>query len=359
MTENLRNKCELFAENRALIAKKFMFEKSVMSITAGLIFAGADRKADAEELTECRRILNGHAGFFSEYRDTVRLALLSEMALSGDAEQYIENVKAVYKKLHKGHFRDNSYMVLAAMLICDLGKQDRADEIIEKHNGILREMEKQHPIITNSEDISYVILLALSDRTSDAILSDIHASADQLKAAFRHRIGSDSIQGISGLLALTDGDITEKCEKVIRLYETLKERDADIGDGYVFISLGTLAGIDESADFLADEILEADGFLKGIAGFDEKSMDKKHRLMFAVMLAAGSCGADTPMISSTFVSSALGIVRAKQIITMITVISNILPSVIGAVADRSKSETDEDEAQQTEQKDAENKAASD
>ena len=103
MTEYLRNKCELFERNRATIAKKFLFEKAMMSIAAGLLFTGADKEADSDRLTECRSILNRHTGIFSEYRDAVKLALISEMALSDDAERYIEDVKAVYQKLHKGH----------------------------------------------------------------------------------------------------------------------------------------------------------------------------------------------------------------------------------------------------------------
>ena len=39
-------------------------------------------------------------------------------------------------------------------------------------------------------------------------------------------------------------------------------------------------------------------------------------------------------------SSALTIIRWKQIATMITIISNILPSAIGALADQGSTETD-------------------
>lgn len=170
MTDSLRNKCELFERNRTAISKKFLFEKAMMSIAAGLIFTGADKEADAEKLTECRSILNKHTRFFSEFRDTIKTVLLSEMALSDDAGQYIEDVKTVYNKLHKGHFKDNSYMVLAAMLLCNLGRQNDADMVVEKHNEIMKQMEKLHPILTDSEDISYkheipfVVIRALSDK---------------------------------------------------------------------------------------------------------------------------------------------------------------------------------------------------
>ena len=353
MTENLRNRCELFERNRSAVSGKFLFENNIMSIAAGLIFTGAAKEADIEKLKECRRILKKHTGVFSEYRDTIKLALLSEMALAEDPEQYIEDVKAVYQKMHKGHFKDNSYMVLAAMLICDLGRQEDADEIIEKHNEIMQQMNQEHPILTDSEDISYVILLALSDRPADAILRDMHAYSDYLNDAFRHKVGKDSVQGLSEFLALTDGDVQEKCDKVIRLFYALKDRKAEIGGGHVFFALGTLAGIDDTAENIVSEILEAEAFLKNCRGFDEKSIDRKDRLMFAVLLTAASCGADASVINNTFINSALGIIKAKHIAAMITIISNVLPSVIGAVANTDDTKKDDDEAPQPEQPDTE------
>ena len=347
MTERLRNKCELFLRNRNAISKKFMFEKDMMNIAAGLIFTGADKEADIEKLTECRKILTKHTGFFSEYRDAVKLALLSEMALSENPEQYIEDVKAVYKKLHKGKFRDNSYMVLAAMLTCDHGKQESADEIVEKHNEIMKQMNKLHPILTDSEDISYVILLALSDRSVDSIISDMNEGFDYLKKTRKIKANPDSVQGLSEILALTEVDIKEKCDKVISIYDILKNNKADITGGYAFSALGTLIGVDEAPEEIAREIMEADAFLDGCKGFDEKSVNKNQRLMFAVMLAAESCGSSSSVISNTFINNALGIIKAKQIATMITIISNVLPTVLGAVVDKAsdKSETEETESQ--------------
>ena len=116
----------------------------------------------------------------------------------------------IYKKLNKGHFKDNSYRVLASMLLCDLGRQIDSDEVVEKHTEILKRMDKLHPILTDSSDISYVILLVLSDRTADAIIEDMTVCFDYLKKDLKIRIGSDSTQSLSEILVLTDGDIREK-----------------------------------------------------------------------------------------------------------------------------------------------------
>ncbi|MBP0973123.1 MAG: DUF4003 family protein [Oscillospiraceae bacterium] len=344
MTENLRNKCELFERNRAAIAKKFLFEKAMMSIAAGLLFTGADKEADPDRLTECRSILNRHTGVFSEYRDAVKLALISEMALSDDAERYIEDVKAVYQKLHKGHFVDNSYMILAAMLICDLGRQDDADAVIEKHNALMKQMEKDHPFLTDSEDISFVILLALSDRPVDAILRDMEEGMVYLKTICKVRVGSDPVQRLSEILALTEGDIREKCDKVVRLYDALQQNKEATEGGDVFASLGMLIGMEEEPEVIVCEILDAYAYLKDNKLFDDKSDGKKQRLMLAELLVADCYGTGAAMIGSAFISSALSVIRAQQIATIISVVSHVLPAVLNAAADQSSSETSEDTA---------------
>ena len=348
MTDNLKKKCELLIQNRAAISDKFKFEKDVMSIVAALIFTGADKEADIEKLEECRKILSKHTSAFSEYRDAIKLALISEMALSGEPEQYIDDVKDVYRKLHKGKIKDNSYMVLAAMLICDLGRQDDADVIIEKYNEIMKHNEKQHPFLTDSEDIPYVILLALSGRSVDSVISDIDESFDYLKNICKIGSGSDSIQGLSEILALTDGDIREKCESVITIINALKAGKADIG-GYALPALGILINSGESAETIANDIIEADKYLRNCKGFDEKAAEIGQRMMFAASLAAVSYEAASPAISNICIGSAFSIIKPKQVATMITVTGNILPALLEVFL--SSGSSDKTDSSQSEQSD--------
>ena len=346
MNEVLKRKCELFEKNCTVISDKFRFEKPIMSIAASLIFAGADREADIEKLTECSNILKKHAGHFSEYRDIVKPALISEMALSDEPEQYIEDVKAVYEKLHKGRFKDNSYMVLAAMLLCDLGRQNAADEIIEKHNEIMRQMNDLHPVLISSEDISYSILLALSDKPVDSVLSDMAECYDYLKKESKIKVGSDSVYGLGEILALTDDGMKAKCDKITALHNLLKENKADTG-GYAFTALGTLVNVEAEPEALVRDILETDAFLSRLKRFDEKNLQKNYRLMFAIILVAESRGAGISIANSISVSTALSVIKVQKLVSTITLLSNVLPSVLGAVLDKSDSEkTDKEESSQ-------------
>ena len=76
--------------------------------------------------------------------------------------------------------------------------------------------------------------------------------------------------------------------------------------------------------------------------------------MFAVMLAAESFGMTSSVISNTFINNALGIIKAHQIATMITIISNVLPTVLGAIADKASEGNEKNEAKDSESKTSEN-----
>ena len=97
---------------------------------------------------------------------------------------------------------------------------------------------------------------------------------------------SDPIQGLSQVLTVTDGDMIEKCDKVIDIYNRFKDRGVKYGREYEFTSLGALIGLEVDKDVLIDEILEADALLASYKGFGSWNMDKSTRLMFAAILTA-------------------------------------------------------------------------
>ena len=101
-----------------------------------------------------------------------------------------------------------------------------------------------------------------------------------------------------------------------------------------------LTGACEAPESIINGIFEAYEYLKDCKGFDDNADSKKQRLMVAELLIAELYGTGATMVSNAFVGNALSIIKAQQIATMITVISNLLSAVIGAVADNKSTETD-------------------
>lgn len=340
MNEALNEKCELLLTNYSAINKKFFINDKLMCLMAGLIFTSADKEADIEKLTECKKILEKNTGLLSNLRANPRLVLLSKMALSDDPEQYLRNVSDVYKKIHKGKQLENSYMALAAMLICDLGRQDEAEELVAKAEQINSRMNKEHPVLTSSEDTSFIMFLALTDKSVDTIISDIDEAYEYLKNTYKIKATSDAIQGVSEVIALSYGDAKEKCDKVVRIFNTFAEKGAKYGGNSEFIILGSLINVNVDTDTLVNEILEAEVSLSGLKGFKDSEMDRKNRIVYASMLVSDVYGMDSAIIGNSIISNALSTVIAKQIATAISISSNLISMAIPKGDEDSKEEKD-------------------
>ena len=131
-------------------------------------------------------------------------------------------------------------------------------------------------------------LLAMSGRDIDAVINDMEESFVYTKKELKIRADSNSIQALSQILALTEGDMKAKCDKVAELFAAFKEHGSKFGTYLEFPALGTLLDVEVPSEVLVQEIIDGADFLKQSKGFGGLSMDKKTRLMFAALLAGNA-----------------------------------------------------------------------
>ena len=328
MNEALNEKCELLLKNYSAIQKKYFISDKLLSLVASLIFTSADKKADIDRLTECKKILEKNTGLLSNLRANPKLVLLSKMAISDDPEQYLSNVSDVYKKIHKGKQLETSYMALAAMLICDLGRQDEAEVLVSKAEQIKSRLNKEHPVLTDSEDTSFIMFLALTEKSADRIVSDIDEAYDYLNNTCKSKASNNAIHNLCEVLAVTYGDTKEKCDKVMRIFNTFSARGVKYGTDSEFVILGSLINVKVDTDTLVNEILEAEVRLSDLKGFKDSEMDRKKRIVYASMLVSDVYGMDSAIIGNSIISNALSNVIAKQIATAISLSTNFISMLI-------------------------------
>ena len=322
MRESVQNKCDLLIKNKELIEKEFKWESALKVICAALVFTGAKAEADPERLKECRTILKKNAGMLSTMRAEVEPVVVSRMALSNDPQKYYDDVKMVYDKVTKGDIFDNGFLVQAAMSIVDAGRKDDADEITARYKELYKKMSKEHPFLTGSEDIVFAMLLAMTDKPIDQIISDMEECYNYLKKELKIKVSANEIQGLGEVLALTDGSITEKCDKVAVLYKTFAEHKMPYGTSYnEFASLGSLIDIPVDPDILVDEIIETAEYLKSGKGFGGWTLDKKQRLMFAAMLVGDIYEVDQVMTGASAMSSTIAMVIAEELAVMVCIMA--------------------------------------
>ena len=320
MKDNIKNKVDLLVANKDKIEKEFRWGYSLMNIAAALVFTGAKKEVDIERLKECKSILKKNTGAFSSFQSDAEAVIVSKMALADNPEQYIRDVKAIYDILSKNNFFDNSYLIQGAICIYEAGRMYEAEMISVKYRELYKKMEKQHPFLTSSDDIVYAILLAMTDKDVDTIVKEIEECYTYLKKEVKLNVGNGEIHGLGEILALSDGCIKEKSDKVVKLYGTILNHGIKWGKEYnEFASLGTLIDISVDNNTLVDEIVEVSEYLKSSKGFGGWTLDNKQRLMFAAMLVGDSYSDNGTLMGSSAVTSTVAMVIAEEIALMMCV----------------------------------------
>ena len=251
--------------------------------------------------------------------------------MSEDPEKYIEAVVEAHDKVRKAKMKENDFTIIAAMLLCELGKSDKIDEVMERYNELMRRMEKDHPFLTNVTDSTYVMLLAISERDIDSIMSDMEDCIEYLKKTCKIKAGSDAVQGMGEVLALAGGNIRNRCERVDKIYALFKEKKAGFSGEWEFVTLGAMADIDAEPETLVDQVLEASEILKEDKQFADSKIDKSRRLMYAAMLVADCYRENSVVDDNTYISSTLGILKDQQTAAMISAMVQIIPGILEAV----------------------------
>ncbi len=328
MNEILKNKCDQLIGNRMKLENEFKFSNNLMNIAAALVFTGAKREIDVEKLKEARKIVKDNLSIFSSFRGTAEPLIVCKMALSNDPYQFLNDVKIVYDKFSKGLFSDSGYIIQAAISIVDAGMVMYADTIKEKFKELYKRMGKEHPLITSSSDIVFAVMLCMTDKSVDTIIREMETCYHYLKKEVKIGVGGNEIQGLSEVLTLSDGDMKEKCDKVVNIYGKFWEKKHKYGAEYnEFASLGCLIDLDVDTDILVNNIIEAAEYLKQAKGFGSWSLNKKQRLLFAAMLAADVYSVDSNKVLNSAVNSTVAIIIAEEValimcMMMITVASS-------------------------------------
>lgn len=321
MNEMVKAKCDLFIDNRAKMEKGFKWSNSLMNIAAALTFTLENQAVDLERLKECKKLLEKNTGIFSGFQSYGMPIVVSKMAMSNDPIQYLNDIKPMYEKICKGMgLTDSSYLIQSAICIYEADRLYDADSIIARFKELYKKMGKVHPLITSSDDVVFAMLLTLTDKSHDTIIREMEDCYNYLKKDVKLKVGSNEIQGISEVLTLSDGDMKEKCDKVVNLYNTFKEHGKKYGHEYnEFSSLGTLIDIDMDKDALVDEIIEVADYLKSAKGFSSWTLDNKQRLMFAAMIVGDTYNDNRAKATYSAINSTVAAVIAEEIALMMCI----------------------------------------
>ena len=324
MKNEVMKKCDLLGENVISYRKGFWWEHPLFKTIAALSYTESGKSVDVQLVKECRKKLKKRQSILSYFRGNNELIAATGMALSDNPDQYLEDIIAVYGKLQSGKFFGSSYRALSAMVIADAKRVADADAIIEKTNVLMKGMKSKHPFLTTDQDTCLAVIMAMADKSAEAILEELENTYASIKGKFLFH--ENAVYSLAQVLTSFEGDAVKKSEKTLEIFNAFKAAGSKYGKEYELASLGLLTNISMNNEDIVSEVVEAAEYLKKKKGFRFWDMTKQTRLMVASTLVYESYAGDDAAVNAAVVGGTLAKVIAEEIMLMVIVASSAAAS---------------------------------
>ena len=319
MDANLERICRTYVSNRDAIHKSSLMSYSMMADAGALMYTSAKKPADTATVKMCGKIIKQHVGGLSNMRGHMRLPVMVKMSLHDDPERYFNYLLSVYQKLTESKVFRSEYLVLAAMAIADNCDATQVDEAVQKTYALHRTMREDHPVITESADLTMAAVLATAPIDASSCLDEAERCYALLKDE-HFKLAKDTVQAVSHVLALSPLPAEEKCQRFLRLRQMMKDAGHRIGNGRELAILAALVDIDVPDEELISQIGEVDSWLKTQRGFGAMGTGAQLRRMIAATLVLEGNDRAAVGTSATLGASLATTVAEQIIISIITTI---------------------------------------
>lgn len=310
MNEKLQSRCERFIKIRDTLKSTFKMENVFLVHLCAANLLSKSAEVTPEKLKLCKNIINSNTGLFSSFRGNARLPLTVALAASNAPQEMLDATLSMYQLLKKD-FSGSEYLALTACILTEMVSENDAVKYINRGKVLYKKMKSEHPFLTASEDIIFAILLAFSEKSDDELIEEMENIYKRMKMTFSD---NNAVQTLSHVLSLTNGSWEEKCDKFYALYLGLKNQGKSYGKHFQISILGSAAILPIDLNELVNDIIEIDNFLEKQKGYGGLGIDKKNRLMHAVMIAVSDRSENIPRISATMAT--LAMVAAEQAATL-------------------------------------------
>lgn len=326
MNTELLKICDRFIENRDAFKKADIWQFNIMYPICAGVTLSKNRVFTIEEITESKKIIKRNSGAFSNFRGYAQLPLAAMLLGESDSERKFNDISEAYSVL-KNHFFSSQNLVFAAIAMTEVSSSLRYDETAKRARHIFDLIRKNHPLVTNGEDIAFCVLMTLSQKSDEELAEETEKCFKILKNEF---YSADSVQGLSLVLSLIDNmTAEEKCARVFDLYYALRERGIRYSRGSYLPTIGGLAALCDNISSTADDIAGVYNHLKSQKGYGFFGVSKMERAVHALMIVSSQRAEKIPGLDySAAISTVL--VVASQICALSAVAASSAASAAAA-----------------------------
>lgn len=309
MNKTLEAQCQLFIKNRNKMKENFIWERTAIYPLCASLYTEQGKEMEINKIRESKEIIREETGIFSNFKGNIFLVLAAQLALEESPKEKFQKVKKMYAAL-KQVFWPSEYLPLTAFALAHKVPEDEYNEVAMKVKRIYGKMKEEHPFLTSKEDVSFAALFAISEMDEDEVICEMEKCYGHLKNEF---FSANAIQSLSHALAFGEESSEAKCERVVAIFNRLKDNGCKYGTGIELATLGVLALITEDVEGAVRDILEVNRYLLDSHGFGAFGTGKVQRLMYAVLMVTQAYKKENQVMKTAFANSITSIIIAQQV----------------------------------------------
>lgn len=324
MNEHLKKVCEQYISDRDIVKSTFPWDSGYIIPLCAMALGSKQVEVTPEKLKACRKALEQHTSIFSNFRGNTKLPMVTILAQADDPLDKMQAAMAIYSEMRE-FFYGSEYLAYISAVLTDMITREQAEDVAKRSKEIYNRMKQEHPFLTSSEDSGFAVLLSFSEKTTDALITDMEQCYKILKQHFHN---SNPVQSVSHVLMLGNGSSEEKCERLVALFKGLGKAKLHYSTHYELAALASLSLLDVELDVVIDEIAQVNEFLAEQKGYGLFSIDKPTRLMHAVILVSNA-HIEASATTTVAINSTLAMVAAQQA-AMCAVIASTTAATVAA-----------------------------
>ncbi len=305
-----KKNCQTLLKNRAIIKKAAKWDYGLNQWLAALLCTMEGTNITEERIRSMRALLKENTGITSRFRGTFSLPAAAVLATSRSSSSLLKNALRFEEALREQGFRRSQYSVLPALLTANSSLPAGLPTIARRSKMFYDAMRENHRLRVSDKDYSTAIILASTELGVEEVINDSERCYEILRPQFPRKTAA---LGLSYILALDPSRPELKCQRVVDIYEALKDQGLKYGTSYELPSLGILALYAASPQAIAADIGEIVAYLRQQKGCGHFSLSRTQILMFAgALLGLSQETGEAHSQSLTIAASSAALVLATQ-----------------------------------------------
>ncbi len=282
MKDSLVAKTNLIVSNRLSAMDYFEAQKAYNNPVIGYIYASKEKPIDCDRIAKAAQLIVESEGGISVYGGYDLLISATMLSMAKDMPETLAETQKVYEKIVE-EFGESAYFPILAFYVQQYISTPLQYGIIKRASDIYRGVREEQKLVVSTIGVGYSLFLAMTNRPVETIIREIVEIYRIVKSELPL---FTSLMSLSFALCFTEDDPEDKCADAIEIYNRLSDEDVDYGTNEEIAALGLLAVASKTAEGAIEETLQVDKALRETKGFQNLSLGKARRAMYASLLVA-------------------------------------------------------------------------